>query len=70
MIKPGEIAIVGAAESTRIGHRIQRGIGMQHDLRHVGDGAELGGLGRADDGDFTWLDHGVSPPSPDGTTPA
>ena len=34
-----------------IGDGVERRIRMQLDLRHVGDDAELGGLGRADDGD-------------------
>ncbi len=41
---------VGGFE-TGIGHRIERGVGMQLDLRHVGDDAEPGGLGGADNGD-------------------
>ncbi len=34
-----------------IGHRVECRVGMQLDLRGVGDDAELGGLGRTDDGD-------------------
>jgi len=34
-----------------IGHRVQCRVGMQLDLRHVGDDAEPGGLGGADNGD-------------------
>ncbi len=41
-----------------IGHRVERRVGMQLDLRHVGDDAELGGLGGADDGDRFRLHRG------------
>jgi hypothetical protein len=34
-----------------IGHRVERRIGVQLDLRHVGDDAEPGRLGGADNGD-------------------
>ena len=32
-------------------HGVEGGVGMQLDLRHAGDDAEVGGLGGADDGD-------------------
>ena len=35
-----------------IGDGVERRIRVQLDLRHVGDDAEFGGLGRADDGDL------------------
>ena len=34
-----------------VGHRVERGVGMQLDLRHVRDDAELCGLGGTHDGD-------------------
>ncbi len=34
-----------------VGHRVERRVGMQFDLRHVGDDADPGGFGGADDGD-------------------
>ena len=41
-----------------IGDGVERGIRVQLDLRHVGDDAELRGLGCADDGDCVSA-HGV-----------
>ena len=43
-----------------IGHRIECGVGVQLDLRHVGDDSEPGGLGGADNGDRFRL-HGCQP---------
>jgi hypothetical protein len=37
-----------------IGHRIECGVGVQLDLRHVGDDAEPGGFGGADNGDASY----------------
>jgi hypothetical protein len=34
-----------------VGHRAECGVGLQLDLRHVGDDAEPGGFGGADNGD-------------------
>ena len=42
-----------------IGHRVQRGVGVELDLRGVGDDAELGRLGGADDGDRFRLHRGL-----------
>src|SRR5258708_3851154 len=44
-------------------HRVQRGIGMQADLRQVRDAAQLGRLGGADDGD-RFRFHRAAPLSP------
>ena len=41
-----------------IGDGVERRIGVQLDLRHVGDDAEFGGLGCADDGDCIFA-HGA-----------
>ena len=41
-----------------IGHRVERRVGVQLDLRHVGDDAEPGCLGGADNGDRFRLDCG------------
>ena len=35
-----------------IGDGVERRVGMELNLRHVGDDAEFGGLGSADDGDL------------------
>ncbi len=48
-----------------VGDRVQRGVGMQLDLRDIGNDAELGGFGGADDGDL--IPAHVLSPSPDGT---
>jgi hypothetical protein len=45
-----------------IGHRVERRVGMQLDLRGVGDDAEPGRLGRADDGDRFWFHRLTSAP--------
>ena len=55
----GDAINVGRLEPG-IDHRIQCRVGMQLDLRHVGDGSEPGGLGGADDGDRFRL-HGDQP---------
>ena len=49
----------------RIGDGVERRIRMQLDLRHVGNDAEFGGLGRADNGNLVPA-HDLTP-SPDGT---
>jgi hypothetical protein len=46
----GDPVDVGGFEAA-ISHRVERRVGMQLDLRHVGNHAEPGGLGGADDGD-------------------
>ena len=48
----------------RIFHCVQRGVGMKLELRHIGDDAKAGGLGRADNGDLIAA-HRISL-SPDG----
>ncbi len=51
-----------------IGHRVDRGIGVQTELGQIGDDAQLGRFGGADDGDcVVW--HRISL-SPDGTREA
>jgi len=47
----GKAVDVGEFQSG-IRDRVQRRVRMQLDLRHVGDDAKLGGLGRADDGNL------------------
>ena len=47
----GEAVDVGQLQSG-IGDGIQRRIRVKLELRHVGDDTELGGLGRADDGNL------------------
>jgi hypothetical protein len=42
-----------------VGHRVERGVGVQLDLRHVGNDAELGGLRGTDDGDRFRLHRGL-----------
>ena len=47
----GEAVDVGQFQPG-IGDRVQRRVRVQLDLRHVGDYAEFGGFGSADDGDL------------------
>ena len=60
----GEAVDVGELQPG-IGDGVERRIRVKLELRHVGDDAEFGGLGRADDGNLVAA-HG-SIPSPDGT---
>ena len=55
----GEAIDVGEFQAG-IRNRIQRRVRVQLDLRHVRDDAELGGLGRADDGNLVSA-HGAYP---------
>ena len=49
-----------------IGHRVECGVGMQLDLRHVGNDTEACGLGGADDGDRFWFHALTSAPDEKG----
>ena len=60
----GKAVDIGQFQSG-IGDGVQRRIRVQLDLRDVGNDAEFGGFGRADDGNLISA-HDVSP-SPDGT---
>ncbi len=53
----GDAVDVGRLEPG-VGHRVEGGVGMQLDLRHVGDDAEPSGLGSADNGDRFRLHRG------------
>ncbi len=49
-----------------VGDRVQRRVRMELDLRHVGNDAEFGGFGGADDGNLVLL-RMMPSPLPDGT---